>query len=489
MTTIKFDNSYAKLPAVFYAPQALSPTPDPKLIKLNEGLATEMGLDADYLKSAAGIALLSGGDAPNSATPIAMAYAGHQFGGWSPQLGDGRAVLLGEVITPDGARLDLHLKGSGRTKYSRGGDGKAGIGPVLREYILSEAMYALGVPTTRTLGAVTTGEDVFRQHSEAGAVLARVAQSHIRVGTFQYFYARNDAVSLKVLADYVIDRHYPEARKADNPVREMFVQIAKRQAQLIAAWMGFGFIHGVMNTDNVQVAGETIDYGPCAFMDTFDPMKVFSSIDRDGRYAWGRQPQIGHWNLTRLAEALQPIWGVDDDTSMAEIEADLGVYSTTINTAVSEIFAQKLGLDTASEQNATFMNTTFEIMAKQEIDFTLFFSNLARLEQAENAKTFNALFKDATVAENWLGDWNAARDTSGISDTDSTAMMASANPIYIARNHQVEAALQAASAGDLAPFETLIEVLKSPFMEQAKYAAFEAAPTPAQEVTQTFCGT
>jgi uncharacterized protein YdiU (UPF0061 family) len=324
---ILFDNTYAQLPERFFAKQESARVPEPKLVRLNLGLAAKLSLDADWLKSPDGVAMLAGNAIPEGAEPIAQAYAGHQFGGFSPQLGDGRALLLGEVIGADGARYDLQLKGSGRTRFSRGGDGKSALGPVLREYIVSEAMSALGVPTTRALAAVATGEKVMRQEGPLpGGVFTRVAASHIRVGTFQYFLARNDIDGLQVLANYVIARHYPAAAQAPNPYLALLESVANAQADLIAQWMSLGFIHGVMNTDNTAISGETIDYGPCAFMDAFHPQCVYSSIDSGGRYAWGNQPGIGLWNVTRFAETLLPLLSEDPDEATKLAEAALAGY-------------------------------------------------------------------------------------------------------------------------------------------------------------------
>lgn len=481
MDAITFNNSYAALPEQFYSKQLADPAPDPQLIIANADLAVELGINPEFLKSDAGLAMVSGHKPPHGADPLAMVYAGHQFGGWSARLGDGRALLLGEV-----SGFDIQLKGSGRTPYSRGGDGKSAIGPVIREYIVSEAMHALGVPTTRALAAVATGEDVIRETRLPGAILTRVASSHIRVGTFQYFYANNDKNALQTLADYAIDRHYPDARNAENPIQAFYTAIIARQAKLIALWMKFGFIHGVMNTDNCQIAGETIDYGPCAFMDDFDPMKVFSSIDQKGRYAWARQAQMANWNLMRLGEALSPIWGADEDASVKEIQSTLEGFGTAFDTHFQNAFAQKLGLPTP---NAAILETTFQTMTAQETDFTLFFSRLRRLDQDGGRAKFTNLFKDANAAETWLEIWQAARDDSGITDQQSQALMDAANPIYIPRNHRVEDAIQAGQSGDYAPMYRLIEVLKNPFKQQIGADGFEQAPQADEIVQQTFCGT
>ncbi|MBL4750846.1 MAG: YdiU family protein [Amylibacter sp.] len=481
LTAIQFNNSYAALPDVFYTRQSAAPAPNPAWIAANTDLANELGIDPGFLTSDAGLAMVSGQKLPHGADPLAMAYAGHQFGGWSARLGDGRALLLGEV-----AGFDLQLKGSGRTPYSRGGDGKSAVGPVIREYILSEAMHTLGVPTTRALAAVTTGEPVYRETALPGAILTRVALSHIRVGTFQYFYANNDHKALQALADYTIDRLYPEAGRAENPVQALFAAIIKRQAKLIALWMKFGFIHGVMNTDNCHIAGQTIDYGPCAFMENFEPMKVFSSIDAQGRYAWGRQPHMAHWNLMRLGEALSPIWGGDENAVAKQIEATLADFSEGFNQCFQTEFAHKLGLNST---NPILLENTLQIMAEHKIDFTLFFSYLRRLEQNDIRDSFLALFNGKEAAESWLTQWQKARDESGISASESQVLMNAANPIYIARNHRVEQAIVAGTSGDYTLMHRLIEVLKNPFEQQENADEYEAAAKPEEAVQQTFCGT
>jgi uncharacterized protein YdiU (UPF0061 family) len=489
MSAIDFNNSYAALPDTFFAKQNADLAPNPSLIMANADLAETLNINPAFLTSDDGLAMFAGNIMPEGADPLAMAYAGHQFGGWSPQLGDGRALLLGEVIGTDGIRYDIQLKGSGRTPFSRGGDGKAAIGPVIREYIVSEAMAALGVPTTRALAAVTTGEDVIREGRLPGAIVTRVAQSHVRVGTFQYFYAKNDAKSLQVLADYMIDRHYPEARNARNPIQAFYASVVARQAKLIALWLKFGFIHGVMNTDNCQIAGETIDYGPCAFMDDFNPNKVFSSIDQQSRYAWGKQPTIAHWNLTRLGEALIPIWGKDDDAAVKELQDVLDGFSTTFTTHFHEAFAQKLGLQSDATQNPKFFETTFQTMTTNATDFTLFFSHLRRITQEGHRSKFVELFKDPKAAENWLELWQAAKNDSGITRSDSQDRMDVANPIYIPRNHRVEEAIAAGTRADYEPFHKLHAILQNPFEQQTGADAYEDAPQPEEVVHQTFCGT
>lgn len=498
MTEIAFDHSYARLPGDFFARVAPAEVPKPALIQVNRTLAAQLGLDADWLSSADGVAMLSGNALPPNANPIAMAYAGHQFGGFSPQLGDGRAILLGELVGADGVRRDVQLKGSGRTPFSRGGDGKAPLGPVIREYIVSEAMAALGIPTTRALAAVTTGEWVQREETVPGAVLTRVAQSHVRVGTFEFFASRGQTDLVRQLADYVIDRHYPEARESENPIRALLEGIVQRQAHLIARWMQVGFVHGVMNTDNTQIAGETIDFGPCAFMEKFDVRTVFSSIDRQGRYAWGNQPSIGHWNLSRLAESLLPLLADDEAVAIETAKAALEPFGDIFNAAFVGGFSRKLGLashrlSVGKIEPAEFINETFSLMTQEAVDFTLFFRHLTLAASGHDRETFLALFADRGAGEQWLERWQAAvMDESGGGGTpspDRVDAMRRSNPIFIPRNHRVEQVIQAALHGDYSGFEQLNRVLARPFDERPEHAEFEKPPEPSEVVQRTFCGT
>jgi uncharacterized protein YdiU (UPF0061 family) len=476
---ITFDNTYVQLPSEFFARVDPDKAPAPKLIKLNTALANELGLDAKWLASPDGIAVLSGAAVAIGSEPLAMAYAGHQFGGWSPQLGDGRAHLLGEIVAPDGIRRDIQLKGSGATPFSRNGDGKAALGPVLREYIVSEFMAAAGVPTTRALAAVSTGERVQRETGMPGAVLTRIAQSHVRVGTFQYFFARKQSENLQILADYVIDRHYPEARNSENPTLTMLSAVMERQAKLIAKWMCLWFIHGVMNTDNVQIAGETIDYGPCAFMDGFHPNTVFSSIDQNGRYAWVNQPNIGVWNISRLAEALLPILHGDEDTAVKLAEGAVEGFLDIFNDALNAGIAAKLGINVDS----AFMQTTFKVMTDHSCDFTLFFAELTRIAAGGSDDAFVDLFVSQDAAHRWLEAWRVVFDPALLGG------MTAANPVFIPRNHRVEEVISSAIAGDFMSFEKLISVLETPFVEQPENSEYERPPTADQVVHQTFCGT
>jgi uncharacterized protein YdiU (UPF0061 family) len=480
---ILFDNTYARLPERFFSKQGPAHVPEPKLIRLNLGLAAKLSLDAEWLQSADGVAMLAGNAIPEGSEPIAQAYAGHQFGGFVPQLGDGRALLIGEVIGADGARYDLQLKGSGRTRFSRGGDGKSALGPVLREYIVSEAMAALKVPTTRALAAVATGERIMRQDGLlAGGVFTRVASSHIRVGTFQYFLARNDIDALRLLADHVIARHYPAAAQAPNPYAALLESVATAQADLIAQWMSLGFIHGVMNTDNTAISGETIDYGPCAFMDRFHPRCVFSSIDSRGRYAWGNQPDIGLWNVTRFAETLLPLMAEDPDEATRMAEAVLGKYPQRFEGQYSARFRAKLGLP--PEAPVTLIQETLDLLSAQEVDFTLFFRHLTRVAGGEDPTTLAAKFSDGKIFAPWFAKWcREANLATRLAD------MRAANPVLIPRNHRIEQAIQSAYGGDYSPFHRLVDALAAPYAEQPEYADLESPPQPEEVVHQTFCGT
>ena len=469
--TFRFDNSYARLPERFYARQAPVAVAAPALIALNHDLARSLGLDPDSLATRADI--FAGNSLPDGANPLAQAYAGHQFGGWVPQLGDGRAVLLGEVLAQDGQRFDIALKGSGQTPFSRRGDGRAWLGPVIREYIVSEAMHALGVPTTRALAAVSTGETVWREQPRPGAILTRVAASHIRVGTFQYFAAREDTEALGLLTDHLIARHYP---RADGPLG-LLSAILGRQARLIARWMSLGFIHGVMNTDNMALSGETIDYGPCAFMDGYDPKKVFSSIDQFGRYAYENQPNIALWNLAQLASCLLPLMGEEAPAIEALTEC-LNRFPALYEEAWLRLFRAKIGITTPEDGDAELIETLLTRMAAQNADFTRTFRGLATgLAAAE--------FNDPGAYLGWARDWHQriAREP------DPQAVMHAANPAFIPRNHRVEEAIQAAIQGDYGPFEQMNRILKHPFDDQPGAAPYSLAPREEEQVRRTFCGT
>jgi uncharacterized protein YdiU (UPF0061 family) len=480
---ILFDNTYAQLPERFFARQQPARVPEPTLVRLNLGLAATLSLDTDWLQSADGVAMLAGNAVPDGAEPIAQAYAGHQFGGFVPQLGDGRALLLGEVVDMDGARRDLQLKGSGRTPFSRGCDGKAALGPVIREYIVSEAMAALGVPTARALAVVTTGESIVRPEGLLpGAVFTRVAASHIRVGTFEYFRARNDRDALRLLADHAIARHYPGAAHAPHPYGALLESVATAQADLIAQWMSLGFIHGVMNTDNTAISGETIDYGPCAFMDAFHPRCVYSSIDSQGRYAWGSQPDIGLWNVSRFAETLLPLLSEDQSEATRIAEAALSEYPGRFRSQYVARFCAKLGLP--PEAPVELIQECFDLLAVQEVDFTLFFRHLTRVAGGGDSQALATVFSSKEPLEEWFAKWRRAANPA-----KHLAGMRAANPVRIPRNHRVEQAIQSAYGGDFAPFHRLVDALATPYAEQIEYADLEAPPRPEEIVHQTFCGT
>ena len=486
-----FENTYAALPASFFARVAPTPVVSPRLIKLNRPLAIQLGLDPDRLSSPEGAEILAGKRIPDGADPIAMAYAGHQFGHFVPQLGDGRAILLGEVIDADGSRRDIQLKGSGPTPFSRRGDGRAALGPVLREYIVSEAMAALGIPTTRSLAAVMTGESVLREAPLPGAVLTRIASSHIRVGTFQYFAARGDTEGVRRLADHVIGRHYPQAANADRPYHALLEGVIARQADLVARWLLVGFIHGVMNTDNTSISGETIDYGPCAFMDQYDPAKVFSSIDEQGRYAYANQPRIALWNLTRLAECLLPLFCDEQDKAIEEAQSLLGNFAESFNASYQAGLRTKLGLFTTRDGDVALAQDLLEAMAKSRADFTLTFRRLsdAALDQARD-RSVRQLFADPAVYDEWSVRWRQRIGEEPQGPVVRQTAMKSVNPAFIPRNHRVEAVIEAAvNRDDFAPFEELLTVLSRPYEDQPAYAGYADPPEPHQRVLQTFCGT
>jgi len=486
-----FQNTYAALPANFFARVAPTPVAAPRLIKLNRPLAVHLGLDPDVLSSPEGAEILAGKRVPDGADPIAMAYAGHQFGHFVPQLGDGRAILLGEVIDADGVRRDIQLKGSGPTPFSRRGDGRAALGPVLREYIVSEAMFALGIPTTRSLAAVITGENVMRETMLPGAVLTRVASSHIRVGTFQFFAARGDTDGIRTLADHAIARHYPDAAKAERPYHALLEGVVARQANLVARWLLVGFIHGVMNTDNSSISGETIDYGPCAFMDDYDPGQVFSSIDEQGRYAYANQPRIALWNLTRLAECLLPLFSDDKDKAIEQAQLILGEFAEEFSAAYQAGLRAKIGLFTQRDGDEALVQDLLDAMAKNQADFTLTFRHLAEAARgADGDENVRSQFTDPAVFTEWAAHWRQRLADEPQTPAERHAAMRAVNPAFIPRNHRVEAVIQAAvNNDDYAPFEELLTVLAKPFDDQPQFAAYADPPQPDQRVTQTFCGT
>ncbi|MEL7299463.1 MAG: YdiU family protein [Pseudomonadota bacterium] len=460
--TIPFDNSYARLPERFYTKLPATPVRAPRLRAWNDALAAELGLpDMDDADKAA---IFGGNAVPEGAEPLAALYAGHQFGSWNPQLGDGRAILLGEVVK-GGARWDIQLKGSGPTPYSRMGDGRNWVGPALREYLVSEAMHALSIPTTRALALVTTGEDVLREAPLPGAVVTRVARSHIRVGTFQVFASRGDVDALEALTTHVIARHYPDAA---GPA-ELLAAAVSAQASLVARWMSVGFIHGVMNTDNAHIAGDTIDYGPCAFMDGYDPARVFSSIDQMGRYAYANQPNIAAWNMAQLATALLPLMP-DRDAAIEDFTEIVNGFAPAYQSAWRTAFGAKLGLKEVGDAEVELITGLLTMMAEAEADFT---------------NTFRALAEDAQAVEHdgfedWRADWQAR--------SPDHALMSGANPALIPRNHLVEQAIQSAVYDDFGPFEALHGALRTPYTAPED-PRFTRPPAPGEEVTQTFCGT
>ncbi|WP_316232125.1 protein adenylyltransferase SelO [Bradyrhizobium sp. SZCCHNR1051] len=485
-----FQNSYATLPDNFFARVAPTPVAAPRLIKLNRPLAAELGLNPAELETPEGAEILAGKTVPEGAEPIAMAYAGHQFGHFVPQLGDGRAVLLGEVVDRNGVRRDIQLKGSGPTPFSRRGDGRAALGPVLREYIVSEAMAALGIPTTRSLAAVVTGEQVYRGTALPGAVLTRVATSHIRVGTFQYFAARQDTDAVRRLADHVISRHYPDLAGTEPPYHALLDAVITRQARLIADWLLIGFIHGVMNTDNTSVSGETIDYGPCAFMDGYDPKQVFSSIDEFGRYAFANQPRIAMWNLTRLAECLLPLFGDDKDQAIKEAEAALDGFAAQFTDAHQAGLRRKLGLFTQREGDQPLAQALFDAMAAARADFTLTFRRLSDAAGSGDLSEVRALFEDPTDFDEWAQRWRRRLAEEPQTAAERGEAMRKVNPAFIPRNHRIEAVITAAVENDdYAPFEELHAVLARPYDDQPDQAAYAEPPQPQERVLQTFCGT
>lgn len=485
-----FDNSYARSLEGMYAPWQGAQVPSPRLARLNTALALELDLDPEFLKTAEGAAILAGSTQIEGTSPLAMAYAGHQFGGFSPQLGDGRALLVGEIIDQRGHRRDIHLKGSGPTPFSRNGDGKATLGPVLREYLVGEAMHSLGVPSTRALAAVLTGEDVYRETALPGAVLARVASSHLRVGTFQFFAARGDIDKTRRLADYAIERHYPHLSNGRDRYLELLAAVMDKQAELIARWMLVGFVHGVMNTDNMTISGETIDYGPCAFLDGYSATAVFSSIDQMGRYAYGKQPAIAQWNLARLAEALLSLIDAEDtENAASQATTQLNRFPDLYQEYWLQGMRAKLGLTTAEKNDIFLVNDLFAAIEGQDVDFTLLFRRLANAVDGADTPVL-ALLKDASSMAKWLDDWRQRFGRENIENDKRILAMNAVNPIYIARNHLVEEALhRAVEHDDMAAFDQLLSNVTNPFEHRDGQDRYEQ-PAPADfGPYQTFCGT
>jgi len=481
---VKLSNSYIGLPEDFY--QVINPVPvkSPRLIAFNEELAQHLGLEMNPKEA---LKYFSGNSIPKNTTPIALNYAGHQFGNFVHELGDGRATLLGEIEV-NKERFDIQLKGSGPTKFSRQGDGRSALGPVIREYIISEAMYHLDIPTTRALAAVLTGEHVFRDEIEPGGILTRIAKSHIRVGTFEYFASRQQWENVKLLADYTIQRHFPEIRELDNHYLELLKAVSDRQSKLIAKWMSIGFIHGVMNTDNFTISGETIDYGPCAFMDEYDPATVYSSIDHGGRYAFGNQPSIASWNLASLAGCL--ISFIDKDSKKANELATkvLDDFSINTNQEILDVMCRKIGLEGDSDKHQSILKDLLKIMIPNQADYTLSFRFLSQTLLGKDSLFLNQ-FKEEEKIKEWLSNWKVTVKELNLDSEEMVKKMDSINPIYIPRNHNVDKAIKAAYEENLDPMNELLEVLKNPFKENKKYSHLAIPPKEEEKILQTFCGT
>jgi uncharacterized protein YdiU (UPF0061 family) len=498
-----FDNTYARLPERFYARVAATTVKAPRIVKLNRPLAELLGADVERLASPDGAQVLAGNVVPEGAEPIALAYAGHQFGSFVSQLGDGRAILLGEVVGKDGRRRDVQLKGAGRTPFSRGGDGRAALGPVLREYLVSEAMAALGVPTTRALAAVTTGERVYRDEALPGAVLTRIAASHIRVGTFQFFAARGDQEAVRILATHALARHYGDSVGSGNDALALLERVIDAQAELVARWLGLGFVHGVMNTDNTAISGETLDYGPCAFLDEYDPGKKFSSIDHGGRYAFANQPRIALWNMTRLAEALLGLFDDDEKEAVRLATERLDRFGPRFEKAHLGVMRAKLGLATEDEGDRPLFEGLLERLAANRVDYTLFFRRLCAAvaeappdpgsppDRGSQDAALTSLFPvEPEAFLSWMESWRRRLAIEPQAPAARASAMRRANPAFIPRNHRVEEALEAAvRRDDFQPFETLVDVLASPYEDQPDRAHLAAPPGPEQRDYKTFCGT
>ena len=481
---MKLSNSYIGLPEEFY--QQIDPTPvkNPSLLIFNEELANSLNIE---LKEDDKLNFFSGNKIPKDSIPVALNYSGHQFGNFVHQLGDGRAILLGEVRNKNES-YDIQLKGSGQTKFSRQGDGRSALGPVLREYILSEAMYHLGIPTTRSLAAVATGEHVVRDSFEPGGILTRVAKSHLRVGTFEYFASRQQWEDLKLLADFAIQKHFPEIRETDNHYLELLKKVASNQSILIANWMSVGFIHGVMNTDNFTISGETIDYGPCAFLDEYHPGKVFSSIDQNGRYAYGNQPSISSWNLASLAGCLIAFIDKDSDKANELATEVLENYSIDTNQRILDLMCKKIGLDGSKKNNQEILRNLLKLMMDNESDFTITFRSLSDI-LLNNSDNFLAQFHQKNEVSGWINNWKSALSLENKNVGEIISNLNNTNPMYIPRNHQVQKAIEESYLGNLKVLEEMLEVLKNPFQENVSLSHYSEAPSEQQRVTQTFCGT
>jgi uncharacterized protein YdiU (UPF0061 family) len=484
-----FDNSYQNLPQDFF--ERINPVPvkDPQLIIFNNDLGRSLGIDQKINKKELAN-IFSGNEILKGSSPIALAYAGHQFGNFVNQLGDGRAVLLGEVSTPNQERFDMQLKGSGQTRFSRQGDGRSPLGPVIREYVVSEAMNALGIPSTRSLAAVTTGEKVFREVFLPGGILTRIAKSHIRVGTFEYFAAQKNTENLKTLADYTIKRHFPSLKGAANPYLSLLEIVSERQIELISKWMGVGFIHGVMNTDNTSIVGETIDYGPCAFMDEYNPSTVFSSIDAHGRYAFGNQPMIAQWNMACFANSLLALIDKDTEKATSKAQKVINNFPNKMSEAVMSVMCKKIGLDSTKTNSQEALTKLLRIMLDNKSDYTLTFRYLSEIIKGKRDSSFKQQFLEHNQISNWLKEWKELIKDQDLAKKEIVLSMESSNPVFIPRNHLVERAIEAAvENNDFSEMKTLLTILSKPYEEQSKYGEYMKPPKPLEVVHQTFCGT
>ena len=481
---MKLSNSYIGLPEEFFQSVDPEPVKAPALLAFNDDLAEHLNID---LSEEDKVNFFSGNRIPSDSIPIALNYAGHQFGNFVHQLGDGRAVLLGEIRDKKNT-VDLQLKGSGPTIYSRQGDGRSALGPVLREYILSEAMHHLNIPTTRALAAISTGEYVARDEFEPGGILTRVAKSHLRVGTFEYFASRQQYEDLKILADFAIQRHYPHIREANNHYLELLKEVAKNQSVLVSKWMSVGFIHGVMNTDNFTISGETLDYGPCAFLDEYHPGKVFSSIDQEGRYAFGNQPSIAAWNLASLAGCLIAFIDKDSDKANEMATEVLDNFSIETNQRILNLMCKKIGLDGESKINQDILKKLLKIMMNNESDFTIAFRSISNLLRNDPKNFLNEFKKDKEITI-WLESWKKAIHNENEDVNQLAVELDKLNPIYIPRNHQVQQTIELAYEGDFSKFWEMLEIIKRPFDENEKYSEYEKRPLEDQKVRKTFCGT
>ena len=487
---INFDNSYARLPQQFYMNQNPVPVSNPKSIKVNHKLSEKLGVDPNWLESNDGLQVIAGNKVPFGAEPIATVYAGHQFGGWNPQLGDGRAILLGEIITPNQERFDFQLKGSGPTPYSRGGDGRAPLGPILREYIVSEAMHNLGISTTRVLTVAKTGDPVYREENIPGAILIRIAKSHIRIGTFEFFSSHQDLESLKILAEHVINRHYPQAKEQQNPILCMLQFVIQRQANLIASWQAIGFIHGVMNTDNVLLSGETIDYGPCAFMDYFDPNAVYSFIDHHGRYCYGNQPSIGNWNLMQLVQALLPLIHSEREKALELAQEAIDQYPSLYEGFYQENMCAKIGLKTKKNDDKQLVADLLNLMAEEGMDYTLTFRRLSDLVGEKRENHVGDLIDFPKSINIWIEQWQKRLAQERTAADSTQKEMYSLNPVFIPRNHLIENIIdQAVNHDNLTAFYELVDILEKPYVYDSQKKDFAIPPKPDQVVENTFCGT